>query len=255
MNKAENMQHFFSSLPVDLIHKAETVSTNTDAREAIEVGFTRPLVIVADRQTGGRGRQGKVFLSPSGGLYMTLALPCGLPLSETIGVTSCAAVGVARAIESVSGAHCGIKWVNDLYLQGKKLCGILVESVNNYEKMVSETLLIGIGVNMLHTPLVTDSSVQAISLADAGYPCSRAALCAAIVREILDIREKQYDFSTYIHEYRERSIVLGREVSFTRNDRTQTGTVAAITQSGSLVVDCDGHAVTLDSGEIHLRVK
>lgn len=249
------MTDYFPFNNVDFIRKAETASTSTDAREAVKNGITRPLVVLADRQTGGRGRQGKVFHSPEGGLYMTLALPCGLPLSETIGVTSCAAVGVARAIEKISGADCGIKWVNDIYLGERKLCGILVESVNNYEKMVSETLLIGIGVNLVNTPEVTDSSVRAISLAEAGYTCSRDGLCAAIVREMLEIRDKHFDFSAYIGEYRRRSVVLGREVSFTRNGVTRTGTAVTVSENGALVVDCGGEAVSLDSGEIHLRVQ
>lgn len=249
------MKNYLKQIGVDFIHKTETGSTNADAHEAVKTGISRPLVILADRQSGGRGRQGKVFHSPEGGLYMTLVLPCGLPISETIGVTSCAAVGVSRAIEAVCGADCGIKWVNDIYLAGKKLCGILVESVNNYEKMVSETLLIGIGVNLVNTPEVTDSTVQAISLAEAGYTCSRDALCAAIIKEILEIREKKYDFSAYIGEYRRRSIVIGQKVSFTKNGITRSGTAVSISETGSLVVDCGGEAVFLDSGEIHLRVK
>lgn len=240
---------------VDVVVKAETSSTNSDAREAVKSGLARPLLILAEKQTGGRGRQGKVFHSPAGGLYMTLALPCGLPLSDIIGATSCTAVAVVRAIEQVSGAVCGIKWVNDIYLGGGKLCGILIESVNDYTKMTSETLIIGIGVNIEETPLVTDSSVRAVSLSECGFSCGRDVLCAAIVRELLTVRENSFDFKKYVDEYRARSIVLGHEVTFVQNGISYCGTAESITDTGALVVNCSGMTHTLDSGEIHLRLK
>lgn len=244
----------------DIITKSTTGSTNTDARDiARQNKLKRPLLIVADHQSCGRGRQGKAFHSPSGGLYMTLALPCGLPLADTLGVTSCTAVAVSDAIDSLTGADCGIKWVNDIYLEtgsdAGKLCGILVESVNDYEKMVSEVLIIGIGVNLTEAPSVTDSSVKAISLADCGYSCSRTELCAAIVNRLLTFRQTGFSSESWIDEYRRRSIVTGREVTFVRNGVTYSGTASAITDSGSLIVNCGGDTVMLDSGEIHLRVK
>ncbi|MBQ4354720.1 MAG: biotin--[Clostridia bacterium] len=249
------MNQLLKSYDVDLVHKAETVSTNTDARILAAEGLSRPLLVVADRQTGGRGRTGRAFHSPAGGLYMTLALPCGLPLAETFGVTSSAAVCTARAVESVCGAVPGIKWVNDLYLNGRKLCGILVESVNDYRKMTSETLLIGIGVNLTEAPAITDSSVQAVSLAEAGYTCPRDALCAAAVRELLTLRDRKYDFSAYIGEYTRRSVVLGRQITFTRNGVTRTGTAVSVSETGALLVACEDETVVLDSGEIHLRIQ
>lgn len=240
---------------VDVIAKQSTASTNSDARELAKSGLTHPLLILAETQTGGRGRQGKVFHSPEGGLYMTLALPCGLPISDIIGVTSCAAVAVAHAIEKVSGAVCGIKWVNDIYLSGGKLCGILVESVNDYAKMTSETLIIGIGVNLTAAPTVTDSSVKAVSLAECGFSCERDELCVCITRELLKMRENSFDFTKYVGEYREKSIVIGHEVTFVRSGKSYSGTAEEITDTGALVVNCVGETMTLDSGEIHLRVK
>lgn len=249
------MTDLLKSYDVDFIHKTETGSTNTDAREYAKNGLLRPLVVLADRQTCGRGRTGRSFQSPEGGLYMTIALPCGLPIAETIGVTSSAAVCVSRAVEAVSGAVCGIKWVNDLYLNGGKLCGILVESVNDYRAMISETLLIGIGVNLTAAPEVTDSSVRAVSLSEAGFPCSRDALCTAIVDEILVLHSRRYDFSAYISEYTRRSIVLGHEITFTRNGITRTAAAVSITAGGALIAVCEDETFTLDSGEIHLRVQ
>lgn len=261
MNNSEITQKKLQDLlpEVDVLVKSETGSTNADAREMAKYGLVRPLLIIAERQTGGRGRQGKLFHSPEGGLYMTIALPCGLPLSDTIGVTSCTAVAVSNAIKTVSGAICGIKWVNDIYLKSEnsgygKLCGILVESINNYEKMTSETLIIGIGVNLKKAPTVTDSSVVAVSLTECGFACDRDELCAEIVRKLLTVRESSYDFAKYADEYRAKSIVLGCEVTFVKNSEAFVGIAERITDSGALVVNCDGELNILDSGEIHLRL-
>jgi BirA family biotin operon repressor/biotin-[acetyl-CoA-carboxylase] ligase len=185
---------------------------------------------------------------------MTVVLPCGLPLSESVVVTSCTAVCAARAIEAVSGAVCGIKWVNDLYLDARKLGGILVESVNDYEKMVSECLIVGIGVNLTDTPEVTDSSVRAVSLREMGYCAGRDELCGAILGEILGMYKRRYDFSLYREEYRSRSIVLGHDVTFTRNGVSCSGCAEDITPSGGLIVGCAEGTVILESGEISLRV-
>lgn len=256
MNKIEITKEKLRNLfpAADVVVMSETVSTNADAREIAKAGLARPLLVLAEAQSGGRGRQGKVFHSPRGGLYMTLALPCGLPLTDTVGVTSCAAVAVARAVEKTSGAPCGIKWVNDIYLCGGKLCGILVESVNDYAKMTSEILLIGVGVNLTAAPAVTDSDVKAVSLAECGYPCDRDELCAAITSELLEVRERAFDFAQYSHEYREKSIALGHEVTFMQNGVTFSGQAVGITDSGALTVNCGSRIMTLDSGEIHLRV-
>ncbi len=256
MNKFEKTQTKLALMlsNVDVVVKSETVSTNYDARE-MSSGLSRPLLVLADRQSGGRGRQGKAFYSPKGGLYMTLALPCGLPLSEIIGVTSCTAVAVSQAIEKVCGAVCGIKWVNDIYLNGGKLCGILVESINDYSKMTSEVLLIGIGVNLIEAPNITDSEVKAVSLKGFGISCDRDELCVQIVKNIIAMQKDSFDFKKYVNEYRSRSIVLGNDVIFTQNGEKYNGKAIHITENGALTVDCSGCKITLDSGEIHLRIR
>jgi len=238
---------------ITIIRKKETVSTNYDGRAMCEE-LENPVVIIADRQSGGRGRQGKTFHSPEGGLYMTAVIPCGLPISESIGVTSCTAVCVSRAIERLTGAECGIKWVNDIYLNGGKLAGILVESVNNYEKMISDYLIIGIGVNLIESPHVSDSSVHAVSLRDAGFSADRDELAGEIISEILAMRAGRFDFSSYADEYARRSVVLGREITFVKNGTRYTGHAENITRTGGLSVRCGTDIITLDSGEISLRI-
>ncbi len=231
---------------------AETGSTNTDARSLLaEFPEAGTLLLTADRQTGGRGRQGKSFESPEGGLYMTLVMKTGAPLSDVVNVTSCAAVAVTRALAE-QGISCGIKWVNDIYLNEAKLAGILVESVNDYEKMRSEYVIIGIGVNVARN--IFPDGVNAVSLEEAGYSCDTEELCTAIVRELRKIRENGFDFSLYADEYRNRSMVLGQEVLYLRDGKTYSGIAEAIDGHGGLVVRVGEERRTLDSGEITLRI-
>jgi len=240
---------------VSVIFKDTTVSTNNDARELIGNGMTGTVLIVSDRQTGGRGRQGKSFLSPEGGLYMTLTYRSEVPLENVIPMTSAAAVGVCRAIEDVAGAQCGIKWVNDIYYEGKKLGGILVESINDYVEMTSDYLIIGIGINMTTAPEVENiGGVTSAALADEGYAVEVETLCAKIVGELLAIRNSGYYFPAYIDEYRRRSVVLGHEITFTQNGETCTGTAESIGDNGELIVKSGDALVTLASGEISVRV-
>ena len=240
---------------VSVVFKDTTVSTNADARELIGSGMTGPTLIVANRQTGGRGRQGKTFLSPEGGLYMTLAYRSEVPLESVIPMTSAAAVGVCRAISEVAGAECGIKWVNDIYYDGKKLAGILVESINDYVEMTSDYLIIGIGINMATAPDVENiGGVTSAALADEGYDVEVETLCAKIVGELLAIRNSGYYFPAYIDEYRRRSVVLGREITFTHDGETCIGTAESIGENGELIVRSGDALVTLASGEISVRV-
>ena len=230
----------------------ETGSTNTDARALLaEYPEADTILLTADRQTGGRGRQGKSFVSPVGGLYMTLVMKTGAPLESVVNVTSCAAVAAARALAE-QGISCGIKWVNDLYLNGAKLAGILVESVNDYETMRSEAVIIGIGVNVARN--IFPEGIHAVSLEEAGYSVDPEELCAAIVRELLQIRENGFDFACYAEEYRERSIVLGKDVYFLKNGKTIDGRAEAIDGRGGLLVRAGDALYTLDSGEITLRL-
>ena len=250
---AEKLRLLLDGLGINVIAKEETGSTSSDARKFADTNPSSPALFVADRQTGGRGRQGKSFISPEGGLYMSLLLPVNMPIRQTIGATSCAAVAVRRAIRNVSGAECGIKWINDLYLSGGKLCGILAESVNDYETMTSRYLIIGVGINMTTAPELNDPSTRAVSLWECGYSASKEELCAEVVHELMKTYRLGFDFSIYAEEYRSHSILLGQEISFLRNGATEYGVAQSITDRGALEVRCQDKTVILDSGEVTVR--
>lgn len=238
----------------DIIRKKITVSTNNDARDMIKNSPSDTLII-ADEQSGGRGRQGKTFLSPDGGLYMTLLLRCGMPIRDVIGATSCAAVAVIRALKNTVGLEAEIKWVNDIYICGRKLCGILTEAVNDYGSGTTEYLIIGIGMNLSSSPtLDIRSGTSAISLAELGIDADRDRLAYAIADELIKLRGGGFCFTFVKDEYISRSAVLGREITFIKNGESRRGTAVRIENGGELVVKTPDGETILDSGEISVRL-
>ena len=128
-------------------------STNTILKNMAAAGEPEGAVAVAGEQTAGRGRMGRSFYSPPGtGLYLSILLRPGIPAEETTPVTACAAVAVAESIEELSGEPAQIKWVNDVYVRGKKVCGILTEASIDCETRIADYLVVGIGVNTAPSP-------------------------------------------------------------------------------------------------------
>lgn len=240
---------------IDVIEKDESVSTNTDCKQYI-TGYAphKSVLITAKTQSGGRGRQGKHFSSPEGGLYMSLLTRPGTALSNTVRITAAASVAVCRAIRETCGLRCSVKWVNDIYADGKKLCGILTEAVNDYTKNITDYLIIGVGVNLTVYP----EGLNATSLLrEMGNPPDKAELCARITAELLHVLEqiKAGDYS-YMEEYRASSCVIGKNVRCIRDNVPFRAKAVEIDDNGGLVLLFpDGHTETLTSGEITLRVE
>ncbi len=239
-------------LPIDVMTPAAPDSTNNVAKSLAESHPEKPVLIAADFQTAGRGRQGRNFASPRGGLYLSVLLPtAGRAASEIVGVTSAAAVAVARAVDECTGCRTRIKWVNDILLDGGKLAGILCENIGDSTR--SRYLVVGVGVNLLSAPTLPDAAFPPVSLADAGCRAEPETLAASIAGGILGIASHGFSFSAYTDEYRARSIVLGRRIAFTRNGQAEEGEVAAIDEDGALIVLTPSGTRRLSSGEIRIR--
>jgi len=232
------------------VHCFDTLtSTNDEAKRRLAGGEAGPFLVLAEEQTAGRGRRGRTFYSPKGaGLYMTVAFPAGLAAENALGVTAYAAVCVAGAVERLTGKDARIKWVNDLYLDGKKICGILTEAVTDFESGALEALLVGVGVNLRPVPLPAPLA-ETVGFLSCDKPLKNP-LAAAIAEALL--RYPPAD-TAYLAAYRKRSMTLGRNVLWTQGDRSGTGRAEAIDESGALVVrGADGALQVLKSGEITL---
>lgn len=207
-----------SGLIPDLPYKIEVyeslASTNTTTRERASLGEGEGLVIIAGEQTAGRGRNGRDFYSPAGtGLYLSVLLRPKFDAKKAQLITSLAAVASARAAEAVSGQSIKIKWVNDLFLDGRKVCGILTEASVSMESGGLDYAVLGLGFN-LAPPESGWGELEGIagSLFDKKPSGAvRAQLAAAFLREFHALYAA-FDSESFLDEYRSRQLVLGKYV-------------------------------------------
>lgn len=240
-------------LDVPVVFLGETDSTNIQAKRIALEGGAHGTVVVADKQTAGKGRLGRSFYSPAGmGIYLSILLSIQESVPEPQMITVYAAVATARAIEKICGEHVGIKWVNDLYLNQKKICGILTEATLSLEGGGIDNIIIGIGINCTGSEedLPEDLRDKAGFLGKGDY--TRNELAAEVIAQIM-----RYDNCVFppdvINEYRKRSILTGKRVSYSKSGQYREGMVTGITDLGCLVVQLDnGDTDELFSGEVSL---
>ena len=232
---------------------AETGSTNDAARQAAAAGAREGLVIAAEAQTAGRGRQGRSFLSPPGtGLYVSLLLRPRLPAAEAVHITAAAAVAAAAAIEAVSGRRAGIKWVNDIWLEGKKVCGILTEAVVDMESGGLEYAVLGVGINVSPPPGGFPPELRDIAGTVLPGPCGdneRSRLLAALLDAFFPLY-RAMPARDWLPDYRDRSLLTGREVRWVQGDRELRGQALGVDEDARLLLRLpDGSLRALSSGE------
>lgn len=229
-------------------------STNVAAKELFNSGDAdHGSLIVANRQTAGKGRLGRSFYSPADtGLYMSVVIRPEGGASHVTKLTAVAALAVCHAIETIAPELSpGIKWVNDIYISGRKICGILAEGIIMPGEVTLSAVVIGIGVNCTTADFPDEISGVAGSL---GVALSREALCAEICDNLLEFCRK-LDEPWLIEEYRRRSMILGRDVHCFGGGVDIYARAVDIDSSGGLIVESEsGERHTLTSGEISLRI-
>ena len=228
------------------LHIYETLPSTSDGASArLAVGERPPFAVLAREQTAGRGRRGHSFFSPVGrGLYVTLALP--IPAEESIPLlTILAGTAALEAAEACTGRRLMLKWVNDLFYNGKKAGGILAERR-------PEGILIGLGLNLRAGDFPEELSFLATHLDTDVDP---AVLAEDFIRRCLAYAEALPE-QPFLSLYRERSLAIGRALTFQVNGETFRGRGLAIDAAGGLVVALpDGQCRTLNSGEISILLE
>lgn len=226
-------------------------STNTYLQQQARLGAPEGTTVIARLQTGGRGRRGRQFHSPQGGLYLSTLLRPTEPVDPGL-ITSCAAVAAARAIESLCDLSVGIKWVNDLFVRGRKACGILAQADISPQGQL-DNIILGWGINVTAQELPPDIAAIATTLGNEGADVDSSALAAALLNHWEQAYACMADRS-FLEESRQRSVVLGKTVQVIQGDTTYPARAEAITDEGHLVVRTDAGEITLHSGEVSLRL-
>ena len=215
-----------------------TDSTNLRAREYIKNGGSERAVFVANAQTAGRGRLGRSFYSPSdSGVYMSCVLKADGELCDAVNITTAAAVAVADAI----GERARIKWVNDIYVDDKKVCGILTEAVPYGGSLY---IVIGIGINVTTSVFPDEIRESAGSIGE----CDKDALVAKICDGLENVQS-----ADYIESYRRRLLWRGENIVYTENNERHNALLVDVDSQGHLIVDVGGSKKILRSGEISIN--
>jgi BirA family biotin operon repressor/biotin-[acetyl-CoA-carboxylase] ligase len=228
----------------------EIGSTNDRALDHARAGLDR-VWVTADRQTGGRGRGGRAWSSPSGNLYASLGLidPCEAPVAPQLGFV--AGVALHAAVESVTaaGKRLALKWPNDVLLDGAKLSGLLVEG--GRDGVGRLVVAIGMGVNCVAHP--ADTPYPATSLAAAGFPCDASGLFGALRREIasrLSVWERGAGFAAIRAEWLERAHGIGAPVRVRRPDGDLAGMFRDIDAEGRLLLAIGSEIRVIEAGDV-----
>lgn len=246
------------------ILRYDEVDSTNEVCKALAAQGAGNIAVIAAAQTAGKGRLGRSFRSPPGGLYLSV-LWRDCPADQLFSVTPMAAVAVCRAVFSVCGARCGIKWCNDVLLRSGKLSGILTETCvrplcptsqkgSQKGNRFADWLVVGIGVNVGQTSFPPDIADMATSLALQGFHVSPDTLADAILTQLTSLRAALSDPAEWLSEYRSLCHNLGKQVQVLKGGNACRATALAVDDQFGLTVRYeDGSIETVRSGEVSVR--
>lgn len=228
-------------------------STNTYLKKICNTTKGEFTTIISNEQINGRGRLGRTFFSPANtGIYMSFEIKPDILISNATFITTATSVAVCRAIENVTKLAPKIKWINDIYIDNKKVCGILAEAVTDVDSGMLRSIIIGIGINVSTSQTFFPTEIKEVATS-LNVNVNKNELIASILNEFYFIYK---NFSTtYMEDYKERSLILGKNIYYIKNGCKYYGIALDFTDNGGLIVKHDDDTIeTLTSGEISLRL-
>lgn len=263
MISQENLKNVFHGdiIGSDIIFYESTTSTNDSA---LEIGRNRDhpegIVVIADSQTEGRGRLGRKWISPSGvNLYFSVILQPPFSQQESTILSLAAAASAVSAIRDYTGLNPGIKWPNDIQINGKKTGGILIDYKPGHGK--ADMLIIGMGINVNMTLENLPDDIKPFStslMIESGSVVDRKGLLAGLLAEL----ESTYKLlikgnrQVLINKWAESVSTIGQEISVKINEQIITGTAEAVTGSGGLLIRLpDGREEIINAGDVTILKK
>ena len=234
----------------------ELDSTNNYLKKIGSQGEKENQLVIALSQTGGRGRMGRSFYSPNGtGIYFSLLLHPEFSAEKSLFLTVMAAVSVAETVMKYNKNDVKIKWVNDIYIDGKKVCGILTEGSTNADKKL-DYAVVGIGINVIAPENGFPDDIQ--DTATAIFPGkTEENIKEKIISEVVNSFFKMYNGfdSNYIERYKEYSYLIGKEINIISGENKRQATVIDITDDCHLLVKNENDEIEeISSGDVSVRV-
>lgn len=241
---------------VDVILLDTADSSNNIAKQIAREEAPEGTVVVVKRQSAGKGRLGRTFISnEENGLYMSIILRPRISASKSVKITVVGAVAALEAIEETSSIPCTIKWVNDIFINGKKACGILTEASFNMESGLLDYVVLGIGVNVLPPENGFDEEINNIATSIYANKAPRnykSKLCASIIDKVLEYY-RNLENEAYIAIYRSKSNLIGKEVIIVRGNEEINGKVIDIDNDAMLVLETENGILKFNSGEARIK--
>lgn len=247
------MKELEFSRAAPVLFTESTDSTNLQLKKLAGKGAAEGTVLIALRQSAGRGRMGRDFISPEGGVYLSMLLRPETGAEKLPQLSACAAVAVRRALSAFCGVEADIKWPNDLLLQDKKICGILAEALTGRELAV----VLGIGIN-LNTPeeelkpelVGKAASVRALT----GREYDRDAFCRCLVEALDELCSRWKKGDSFVEEYSSACVTLGKKVLLLGGDSPREAEAVKLAGDMSLLVRLpDGREEAVRYGEVTIR--
>lgn len=243
---------------LDLTVLPTAPSTNALVREKANQGCPEGCIIIACEQTAGRGRYGRQFFSPvDSGVYLSLLLrPTAYSPQQATCLTAAAAAAMCQAIEEVTGQQPGIKWVNDIFLHGKKVCGILTEAAVGLETGTLNYMVLGAGVNLYPPAEGFPEEIQSIagSVLERSCPEAKNRLVGEFLNRFWDFYSHP-ECRTYLEDYRARSLAVGRNVTVLSAGKAVSAYAYGIDDDFRLLVRYEnGDTEALSYGEIRIQL-
>lgn len=249
----------YLSYDLNIIVVDETDSTNNYLKKLASDGGKEGTVVIARTQTKGKGRRGRSFYSPENtGVYFSLLLRPASSAEDSLLLTVMAAVAVAETAMECSDSDISIKWVNDVYLDGKKICGILTEGSVSLENGGLDYAIIGIGINVLTPEKGFPDDIKNIATAvyseNEAQGDVKSRMIGGVLQKLLDM---YYGKDTsFIERYKRYSFLIGKKINIIYHDRTEPAEVLGITDECHLTVKTErGEVKTLSSGDVSVKVK
>lgn len=252
----QGLENRKEQLNIEIYEKV--TSTNSLLVEMARQGVAEGKVIVAHAQTLGKGRSGRSFYSPEGsGLYFSILLRPKMQWKDALLITTAAAVATVKGIYAVTGISTGIKWVNDIFYQGKKVCGILTESAIDPATGTLDYAVLGIGMNLTEGESGFPKELEGVAGTLFGEKNCEEATKAKLIAEILKVFLQEYQCllkREFMKDYKAYSLVIGRQVEAYTEMTSELVTVLDIDEEGALIVQAmDGTIQKLTTGEVRIR--